>query len=147
MTSIQIILIIIGWVVVHKLTATRDKDKARREMIVKAVDSLLEDTNKLVSKAWEYHLDERKKRLENEVKMMLQDLSSKTSMLSDISQNNSELAACRSAIIAMKKSITAMHFEDEHIERLDEESPQIQSIASESLRVKQCFIKLKHKQF
>ena len=131
----------------HKLTVTRDKDKARREMIVKAVDSLLEDTNKIVSMAWKYHLDARDKRLENEVKMMLQDLSSKASMLSDISQNNSELAACRSAIIAMKKSITATHFEDEHIERLEEESPQIQSIASESLRVKQCFIKLKHKQF
>lgn len=147
MTIIQTILIIIGWIVVHKLSAARDRDKARREMLAKAADSLTDDTSDLIKKSWDYHTKGRDKLLENEIKMMLQDISSRTSMLSEVSSDAAELGSCRSSIIAMKRSMTAMHFEDEHDSPLNEESHQIQSITSESLRVKQCFARLKQKQF
>lgn len=147
MTIIQTILIIIGWIVVHKLSTARDRDKARREMLVKAADSLMQDTSELIKKSWDYHTKDRNKLLENEIKMILQDISTRTSMLSEISTDAKELGSCRSAIIAMKKSMTALHFEDEHETPLSEESSQIQSITAESLRVKQCLSRFKQKQF
>jgi hypothetical protein len=147
MTIAQTILIIIGWVVVHKLSTARDRDKARRELLVKAADSLIQDTSELIKKSWDYHTKKRDMLLEIEIKMMLQDISTRTSMLSDISSDAKELGSCRSAIIAMKKSITALHFEDEHDLPLGQESSQIQSITAESLRVKLCLSRFKQTLF
>jgi len=146
-TAIQAISIVVGWVVVHKLSAARDRDRARREMLAKAADALGDEVGKLFMSAKEYHTKVRDRGLEDALKMALQDISARTSLLSDISKDVKELGSCRSAILAMKKAITATHFEDEHDGSLEQGSQQIQSITAEGLRVKQCFLKLKHRQF
>jgi hypothetical protein len=144
---IQTGAIVIGWVVVHKLSAARDRDKARREMLVKAADSLNEEIGKLFIGAKDYHSKARELGQEVVLKMTFQDLSARTNLLSDICGDHKELASCRSAILAMKKAISSAHFEDEHIEPLDLGSPQIQTITAEALRAKQSFLRLKHRQF
>lgn len=144
---IQTGAIVIGWVVVHRLSAARDRDKARREMLVKAADSLSDEIGKLFIGAKDYHSKARELAQEIVLKMTLQDLSARTNLLSDICGDQKELASCRSAILALKKAISAVHFEDEHNEPLDLGSPQIQSIAAEALRAKQSFLRLKHRQF
>lgn len=144
---VQVVSVAVGWFVVHKLSAGRDRDKARREMLAKAADGLSDEVGKLMIMAREYHIKERDESIEDILKMTLQDLSARTSLLSDISSESAALAACRSAILSLKKAITGIHFEDEHEMPLMPNDAQLQRIAAEILRVKQCFLKLKHKQF
>ena len=143
----QVTSIVVGWVVVHRLSVKRDHDKARREMLVKASDALSDEVDKIFNSAKAYHLTERDRDVEDSLKMSLQDISARTSLMSDISPDARELGSCRSAILSMKKAITATHFEDEHDQPLLVGNDQIQIIASEVLRAKQCFLKLKHRQF
>lgn len=144
---VQVFSVAVGWYVVHKLSEGRDRNKARREMLAKAADGLHDEVGKLMLAAREYHLKERDKSVEDNLKMTLQDLSARTSLLADICLDVKELASCRSAIISLKKAITAYHFEDEHLIPLMLGDSQLQTIISEGLRVKQCFLRLKHKQF
>lgn len=146
-TLVQVASVVVGWYVVHKLSAGRDRDKARRDLLVKAADGLSEDATKLLVSAWEYHTKNRERSTEDTIKMSLQDISIRTSLLSDISLEKIELASCRSAILAFKKAITSTHFEDEHTGSLEPGALQLQAIAAEGLKVKQSFLKLKHKQF
>jgi hypothetical protein len=144
---VQVVSIALGWFVVHKLSIERDRDKARRELLVKAADGLSDDVTKLLAVANGYHTKTRDISVEDNIKMTLQDISTRTNLLSEISPNHDELASCRSAILAFKQSITATHFEDEHDVALEHGSVQMQSIAHDCLAVRQCFLKLKHKQF
>lgn len=144
---VQIASIAVGWVVVHKLSAGRDRDKSRREMLAKAADGLSDEVGKLMAMARDYHTQMRDDSGGDTLKMTLQDLSARASLLSEVSNDVKELAACRSAILALKKAITANHFEDEHGTALKPGDSQLQAIAAEGLKVKQCFLKLKHKQF
>lgn len=146
-TLFQVISIVIGWYVVHRLSAARDRDKARREMLAKAAEGLSDEVSKLLVSTREYHTKARDRAVEDALKMTLQDISVRTSLLSDISEDAKELGSCRSAILAMKRATTATHFEDEHDGPLDLNSQQIQSITAEGLRVRHCFLKLKHRQF
>ncbi len=146
-TLAQTVAIVIGWVVVHRLSAKRDRDKARREMLAKAADSLSDEIGKLFIGAKDYHSKPRELAQEIVLKMTLQDISARTNLLSDICSDKQELASCRSAILAMKRAISSAHFEDEHNGSIELSSPQIQSITSEALRVKQSFLRLKHRQF
>lgn len=144
---IQVVSVAIGWYVVHRLSVARDRDKARRDLLVKAADGLNEDIGKLIAAAKDYHTKIRDKSVEDIIKTTLQDISARTNLLSDISHEAIELASCRSAILGFKKSITSNHFEDEHEVALESDAPQLQSIAAAGLKVKQCYLKLKHKQF
>ena len=144
---VQAVAIVTGWIVVHKLSVARDRDKARREMLAKAADGLSDDVGRLLISAKDYHAKERDKNLEDQIKMALQDISIRTSSLTQISNDTAVLASCRSAILGLKKAISSTHFEDEHTENLDSGSNQIQTIVAEALRAKQSFLKLKHCQF
>jgi hypothetical protein len=128
-TLVQVISVGVGWFVVHKLSAARDRDKARRDLLVKTADNLNDDAGKLISVARDYHTKSRDRTLEDNIKMTLQDISVRTNLLSDISPEAKELASCRSAILAFKKAITATHFEDEHDVMLEPGAPQLQSMA------------------
>ena len=114
-TLIQTSAIIVGWVVVHRLSAARDKDKARREMLSKAADTLCEDVGKLFHSAKDYHLTERDKSLEINLKMTLQDISMRTSQLVDITTEPKEIKICRKALIDLKKTITYSKYSCGHI--------------------------------
>jgi hypothetical protein len=96
-TLIQAGSIIIGWIVVHRLSARRDRDKARREMIAKAADALSDEITKLFWIARDYHTKVRDIGVEDNIKMMLQDISARTTLLADISKDSAERAAipCR----------------------------------------------------
>lgn len=146
-TVIQAGSIIVGWIVVHKLSAARDRDKARREMLARAADALGDELTKLFASAKSYHTTDRNIEMEDSLKMTLQDISARTSLLVDISNEETELSLCKSALLSVKKAITGIHFEDEHDGPLEQGSQQIQLITSEILRAKRYFLQLKHKQF
>jgi hypothetical protein len=143
----QAVTIVLGWIVVHRLSSTRDRDKARRELVVKAADGLSDIADDLLIKARFYHLNPRGMEQEIQIKMALQDASLRTNGLGSVCVSSSELATCRTALTGLKQAITSRHFEDEHAHPLDETSAQLQDIAAEVMRVKQAFLRLKHSQF
>lgn len=114
---------------------------------MKVADHLTQETDNLMSNAIEYHTGSRRQSIERSLKTSLQDLSARTSMLSDVSEHEHEIRMCRNAVLGLKKSVTAHHFEDEHESPLLDESDQIQNIAAEALRLKQAYQRLKHCQF
>ncbi len=143
----QAFVVVFGWVVVHRLSTSRDFDKARREMVAKSADSLIESSVALLTDARAYHLATRNIPTELKIKMSLQDLAMRTNGLSEICADKPTLASCRTAIAASRRAITGLHFEDEHEAPLDESSGQLDDIADCVLRTKQCLLNLKHSQF
>lgn len=143
----QATTIIAGWIVVHRLSSSRDRDKARRELVAKAADTLSDITDKLLISSRNYHLNPREIEQEILIKMALQDASLRTNGLGAICDSSSELASCRTALLGFKQAITSQHFEDEHTHPLDPTNSQLQNIAAEVMRVKQALLRLKHSQF
>ena len=139
--------VVVGWIVVHKLSVARDLDKARREMLIGVTDRLSNDVTGLLDRALKYHTTSRNTDIEQNLKLVLQDISSSTSILTEISSNDNELRQCRTAILGLKKSITGTHFEDEHNTPIPEGSEQIQAIASDALKLKLSYQRLKQRQF
>jgi hypothetical protein len=144
---VQLAGIIIGWVVVHHLSAARDIDKARREMVGKAADGLVDDVTKLFSIAKEYHIKERSLELEDTIKISLQDISSRTALLHVAVVDAADLTMCTRAITELRKAITGEHFEDEHDGPKKTTDDQIKLLADGVLRAKRLLLGLKLKQF
>lgn len=143
----QVAVLGVGWFVVHKLSVQRDRDKARRELVVKSVDGLGEAIDGLVQDAVGYHLSARDASLERKIKMTLQDLAMRAVALSDSCGSEAALAQCRSDIAALRRAITGQHFEDEHEGPVPDSSPQLQTIAECIMRAKRDLLRLKHQQF
>lgn len=143
----QALTVVLGWVVVHRLSSDRDREKARKELLVKSTESLGEAIEKLLIASQAYHGNARDANAEIMIKMNLQDLSQRTVALSDLSQNALEHAACRSAVLALKRAITGYHFEDEHIQPVTGSDPILQRVAADALKAKQALLKLKHRQY
>lgn len=143
----QAITIVVGWVVVHRLSITRDRDKARREIVARTTDSLSDNVDTLLIDAQSYHLSSRAQDCEIKIKMNLQDISVRLGSLTGICAHTNELVSCRSLVINLRQAITSQHFEDEHQDSLFAGNQQIQDIAAAALRLKQALLHLKHCQF
>jgi hypothetical protein len=143
----QAAVIVVGWTVVHRLSGQRDRDKARREMVAKSADSLSDAVSGLLMDARQYHLNSRDVRLELGIKIAFQDLAMRVQGLSYICADEKSLASCGSAVLALWRSVTGQHFEDEHVAPLAESAEQLQSIADLAMKAKQRLLTLKHLQF
>lgn len=137
----------LGWWVVHRLSASRDLDKARRELVAKSADGLSDAVTVLLGEAREYHLASRDVACELRIKMTLQDLAMRITGLSEVCGEEMTLAPCRAEIASLRRAITGQHFEDEHVGPLADMDGQFQSIADATLRAKRSLLKLKHRQF
>ncbi len=136
--------VVAGWVVVHKLSQQRERDKSRREMISKSIDSLADSIDKVLIEGRKYHLQERDRELELRIKMALQDLALRLGGLSELQCSHAEIAPTRSALVRFKRALTEHHFEDEHEGQLDARAEQVELIAAEALRTKQLLLSIKH---
>lgn len=143
----QAAVVVVGWVVVHRLSAGRDRDKARREMVVKSADQLIDALGDLLSIAHDYHLKVRDPATELRIKMSIQDMAIRAQGISDILNDEQLLAPCRADIALVRRAATGEHFEDEHEHPLGEGAMQVQAIADAVLRAKRAFLRLKHRQF
>lgn len=136
-----------GWFVVHRLSAARDLDKARRELVAKSADGLSDALNVLLSDARAYHLGARSIPSEIQIKMALQDVTMRTIGLSEVCSDAAALAQCRADLALIRRAVTGHHFEDEHFAPLPETDQQFQAIGDGIFRAKRSFLKLKHLQF
>lgn len=143
----QAVVVVIGWVVVHKLSTARDRDKSRREMVVKSADQLIDALTTHLAAAHDYHLKKRDVPTELKLKMALQDMAIRAQGLSDVLNDEQVLAPCRAEVALVRRAVTGQHFEDEHDGAVDDNAPQLQAIADSVLRAKRAFLRLKHRQF
>jgi hypothetical protein len=143
---IPAIFIISGWVIVHRLTAKRDLEKSRRDVIASSIDKLCEQINNIAQEAQTYHVNQRDISKENNLKRNLQDLSIRTSSLKDLIDNDSCQPIWKN-MTKLKQAITGQHFEDEHIEALANQNSQFELIAEYEVALKRTLFDLKHSQF
>lgn len=143
----QALVVGVGWFVVDRLSAQRDHDKARREVIAKTVDTLMEAIDMILEDARAYHLEERNPSMELRLKMSLQDVVMRVLSLSVVCAEESALAPCRADIASLRRAATGAHFEDEHLAALAHGDAQLELIAEAALRAKRSLVRLKHLQF
>lgn len=143
----QAVVVGVGWYVVHRLSVARDRDKARREMVAKAADAIVENLTDLIAEARDYHLKPRDVTAELKIKIDLQDAAMRIAGFHDVCADKAPVSRCTSAIGYLRRSITAHHFEDEHSDPLPLSDSQLQEMAEAVLRAKQELLKLKHAQF
>lgn len=134
----------IGWYVVHRLTANRDRDKARVDSIKDALEALSDDASALLLEARAYHLAARDVQKELHIKMTIQDLAIRLNALSDIHADTPAFALCRSHILSMRKTITGAHFDDEHTGPLSDADPQFELMAAAVLELKRSLLKVRN---
>lgn len=143
----QAVVVGAGWYVVHSLSAKRDQNKSRRELVAKSADAMADSLAEILRLAREYHLQRRDIGAEITLKMAIQDLSLRVNATADICEGSEQIAACRSSLIYLRRSITGQHFEDEHQSPLTLGDKQFESIADAVMTAKLQSFRLKHSQF
>ena len=142
------ILLVLGWAIVHFASRNRDRDKARRELVVKACDSLSEQVTKLLSVAMSYHTaTARDGAKEIELKGGLQDLSTQTQFINRATRPQRNGVQSNTLHTAFKQSITGQHFEDEWQTPLPAHAGELNQIAATALSLRSYFAELKYEQF
>lgn len=140
----QVLIGVIGWLVVHKLSRDRDRDKARREMVSKSIDGLTESIDKTLIDGRAYHLKERDTELELRIKIAMQDLALRLGGLGELKCPAAQISATRSALVRFKRAATEKHFEDEHEVPLKPGEAQLELMAAEAQKTKQLLLTIKH---
>ena len=146
-TLTQVVGLIVGWFIVDQLSTRRDRDKARREMVVKAADSLITDTGTIFDCAYKYHTEIRSIAVEIKLNIDLADLSQRAFFLRNDFTSDSDYSRCTNAILRLKKSITGQHYEGEHLAILAQGDDQIMEIAHSTKILKATLTLLKFNQF
>lgn len=143
--ALQSALIVIGWIIVHKLTSTRDLEKSRRDTVAASIDKLCEQVNVISEHAVEYHSNDREITKEQKLNRILKDLNIRVSSFKDLVSENDCQQVWQQAI-KYKQSITGKHFEDEHINKLTSSHEVIEVIAEQESQLKVSLYDLKHAQ-
>lgn len=143
----QAFVVGIGWYVVHRLSRSRDLDKARRDMVTKSADAVLLQVNDLLLQGRSYHTCERDLDREIRVKLSLQDLALQVNATGELAQSARYAAACRSELLAFRRAMTFRHFEDEHIDPIPADDPLLEAVAEHADRLKRTLLRLKAAQF
>ncbi len=140
----QVTIVGLGWLVVHKLTIVREKEKSRRDMLLKGIDELLSAVNEIFTDARKYHSQKiRDISLEVSIKMTLQDISVQLEQKARLT-NGRGLEKCNKSFIGLKRAITLVHFEDEQDGELLDDSNLQQLIVAHAVAFKRNLHELKY---
>ena len=141
-------LIVVGWAVVHFTSRNRDRDKARRDLVVKAADALSDQVAKLVTVGVLYHSGkERESSREIEIKSTLQDLLLQTQLINQAVRPVRDGVQSSKLHNAFKQSVTARHFEDEWDKPLSASGVEVSEIAAAGIAIRAYFAEIKFEQF
>jgi hypothetical protein len=142
----NVVVVGIGWYIVHRLSIDRDLSKARLEMLADAADDLDKRANEVLLSAQAYHTSPRDVQLEAQIKMALQDMAMRAIKLSDVADGaTAPCADCRSKIAALRRAATGRHFEDEHTGEIGRGDVILQDVAEATLQVKRAALSLKYR--
>ncbi len=143
--TLQSVLIVVGWIIVHKLTSTRDLEKSRRDTVAASIDKLCDQVNMISEHAVEYHSNDREIAKEQKLNRILKDLNIRVSSFKDL-VNENDCSHVWQQAIKYKQSITGKHFEDEHISKLICSHEVIENVAEQESLLKVALYDLKHAQ-
>lgn len=132
----------VGWYTVHLLSAARDVDKARREMVGQVADDLVRAATEIFLAAQRYHTNRRDRENERRLKIDLQDMSILVQQLAETVDEPSQIRLCSIAISELRQSITRQHFESEHIDVLNASALQMDEIVDAYLHLKRALFSL-----
>ena len=142
----NVVVVGIGWYIVHRLSLDRDRARARWEMLAEAADNLDQRATEVLLNAQTYHTALRNVQLEAQIKMALQDMAMRAIKLSDVADTaTTQCADCRSKIAALRRAVTGKHFEDEHTAQVDRGDVILQEVAEAALQVKRAALSLKYR--
>jgi hypothetical protein len=144
---LQVLGLILGWVIVHKLAVDRDLNKERRSLVSDAAAAQIEKVNSLLIDARKYHIGERSEEVEQAIKMALQDIAESVGALREFVKDSSVVKRAQGAVKSLRIAITGRHFEDEHDGPLRDPHVILETIALESLRTKRALLALQHVQY
>ena len=137
-----------GWVVVHLLSRHRDRDKARRELIVKTCDAVSDQISKIMASAMKYHLATvRDVSLEIELNSGLKDLSAQLRLLNEVVRPKIDGVRSSAPHKQLKQTITGRRYEDERTAPLDSADPQINEIIAAASELRLYLAEIKFNQF
>src|SRR5580698_9380143 len=89
-------VVIIGWGIVHLLSARRDTQKARKDLVAGTSDALVAQITELFGSAREYHTKPRDIAVENHLKMTIQDIAQSMTGLKSMIEDRVSLGYCNS---------------------------------------------------
>lgn len=144
---VNTVLIAVGWIIVHVMTSKRDKDKLRRELLIKAADAINEQISKMIATSIQYHTCKRDAKSEIEIKSSLKDISNQLHLINEATNPKRDGVQSSRLHKNFKQAITAKHFEDEHLEPLEANGIQLSEIAALGLELKAYFSEVKYAQF
>ena len=140
--------IIGGWAAVHWLSQRRDRDKARRELIVKTCDAMSEQVARIMASAVKYHLaTARDIAVEIELNSGLKDLSAQLRLLNGVVKPKIDGVQSSGLHKQFKQAITGRHFEDEHLGSLNALDPQINEAVAAASELRIYLSEIKFNQF
>jgi hypothetical protein len=141
------VVIGIGWTVVHHLSRQRDLDKSRRELIVRCAEGIHAAASQLLLKAIQYHASSRDPAVEREIVTAMQDIAQRLAAVSNIVADKDTQSRCMKRMIEVRKSITGVHFEDEHSGALSAADPEFQRMAQGVADFKRSLLDLQYSQY
>jgi hypothetical protein len=115
----QALVIVLGWLVVHQLSRSRDREDSFRKYLIDEVSELNESLESIFDVVIDYHTTSRSLRVEQRIKLMLGAFSSRTETVARESPELLSGHRLRKAVTYLKRSCTLHHFEDEHTAPLD----------------------------
>ncbi len=137
-----------GWAVVHFLSQRRDRDKARRELIVKTCDTVSEQISKIMASGIRYHVAvARDVSLEIELNSVLKDLSAQLRLLNEVVRPKVDGVRSNALHKHLKQAITGQHYEDEYSVALDTADLQINVIIASASELRLYLAEIKFNQF
>ena len=143
----QAAVVVIGWGVVNRLTQSREKDKARREMASRECDAIFALVDAFFSKSYEYHTTGRKLQDELFMKMEITHISYRVLNLQALNISATTISSLLSTLIRLKIAATGNHFEDEHEGAMSQDSAELGDMAEASISMKRQLIEVKSELF
>lgn len=145
-TFLQALIVVLGWVVVHRLSAARDGRKLRIEVTLRTIDGLSASLNALLELSRDYHASPRDVSREIRIKVALQDFSGSLRALRRVVVSDASQTVCERCITPLRQAITGAHFEDEHDVPLPLTDELVEGIAAEISKAKNALALLRNDQ-
>jgi hypothetical protein len=144
---VQTIGLVVGWIIVHRLSKARDLEKERRALVATAAAAQVQKINELLVDASRYHRGPRDVSLEQQIKMALQDVAENVNALNGVVRDTAAIKSALRTIRELRMAITGHHFEDEHSGPVADPNDVLEAIALAGLNSKRGLLILQHAEY
>lgn len=134
---------ILGWYVSHTLTARRERDRFRREILSKELDVAMSLVKEILEMAFDYHSNNRCVSRERKIIIAFNRLTYRAQSLPLTDLHDSSKQDLAEFIISFKISITGNHFEDEHTYPLKADDAMLSEFQHHAAQLEHSILKIR----